>query len=152
MIIRWSISWFVCQWQHFYCPQQSWGKVIFSEECVKNSVHCGGCGIPACLAGLQAQTQGQVEGSVGGSLHAHIQGGKLRGLARGSPGPHLEGSLGPHLEGSSGLHPGVCVYASMHWGWHHPPSADGYCCGQYTSYWKTFLCKHHFTQCHKTAI
>ena len=36
----------------FYRPQQSWGKVIFSEACVKNSVGGGG-GIPACLAGFQ---------------------------------------------------------------------------------------------------
>ena len=30
----------------FYRPQRSWGKVIFSEVCVKNSVHKGGgmCG------------------------------------------------------------------------------------------------------------
>ena len=28
-----------------YRPQQSWGKVIFSEACVKNSVH-GGCTCP----------------------------------------------------------------------------------------------------------
>ena len=26
-----------------YRPQRSWGKVIFSEACVKNSVHKGGC-------------------------------------------------------------------------------------------------------------
>ena len=26
-----------------YRPQRSWGKVIFSEACVKNSVHRGGC-------------------------------------------------------------------------------------------------------------
>ena len=27
---------------YIYCPQQSWGKVIFSVACVKNSVHKGG--------------------------------------------------------------------------------------------------------------
>ena len=27
-----------------------WGKVIFSQACVRNSVH-GGCAIPACIAG-----------------------------------------------------------------------------------------------------
>ena len=26
---------------HFYRPQRSWGKVIFSQACVKNSVHRG---------------------------------------------------------------------------------------------------------------
>ena len=29
---------------NFYRPQRSWAKVIFSEACVKNSVHGGGCG------------------------------------------------------------------------------------------------------------
>ena len=28
---------------YIYCPQQSWGKVIFSEACVKNSVNRGAC-------------------------------------------------------------------------------------------------------------
>ena len=28
---------------HLYRPQRSWGKVIFSEGCVKNSVHGGAC-------------------------------------------------------------------------------------------------------------
>ena len=33
----------------YYRPQRSWGKVIFSEACVKNSVHGGGmCGGGAC--------------------------------------------------------------------------------------------------------
>ena len=35
-------------WLHaldIYCPQRSWGKVIFSEVCVKNSVHDGGGGV-----------------------------------------------------------------------------------------------------------
>ena len=43
-------------WAHaFYRPQRSWGKVIFSEACVKNSVHRGvggmghgGGGVHAC--------------------------------------------------------------------------------------------------------
>ena len=32
----------------YYRPQRSWGKVIFSEACVKNSVHGGG---GACVVG-----------------------------------------------------------------------------------------------------
>ena len=31
-----------------YRPQRSWGKVIFSEVCVKNSVHGGGVCLTAC--------------------------------------------------------------------------------------------------------
>ena len=30
--------------RYFYRPQRSWGKVIFLEACVKNSVHGGGGG------------------------------------------------------------------------------------------------------------
>ena len=40
---------------HFYRPQRSWGKVIFSETCVKYSVHGGGACVVvvggACMAG-----------------------------------------------------------------------------------------------------
>ena len=35
----------------FYRPQRSWGKVIFSVACVKNSVHMGGGGLPHCMLG-----------------------------------------------------------------------------------------------------
>ena len=77
-----------------------WGKVIFSEACVKNSIHGGwpssmhyrwypsipcrypGGGIPACLAGLQA----------------HNQGGSSGVWPGGSPGPHL-GGLQAHTHG-----------------------------------------------------
>ena len=31
----------------YYCPQRSWGKVIFSEACVRNSVNRGVC-LSAC--------------------------------------------------------------------------------------------------------
>ena len=37
---------------HNYRPQQSWGKVIFSEACVNNSVHRGD-GLPQCMLGYQ---------------------------------------------------------------------------------------------------
>ena len=33
----------------YYRPQRSWGKVIFSEACVKNCVHRGG--LPHCMLG-----------------------------------------------------------------------------------------------------
>ena len=38
---------------NFYRPQRSWGKIIFSEACVKNSVHGvgGRCGRGACMMG-----------------------------------------------------------------------------------------------------
>ena len=67
-----------------YRPQRSWGKVIFSEACVKNSVH-GGEGGPSPHPGRKLW--GLARG-----LQAHTQ-GKLRGLAgRGLfPGPHPGG-------------------------------------------------------------
>ena len=34
-----------------YRPQQSWAKVIFSQACVKNSVHRGGGCLPQCMLG-----------------------------------------------------------------------------------------------------
>ena len=47
---------------------------IFRSVC-KEFCPWGGGGIPACLAGLQAHTQGEVKGSGLGGLEAHTQGG-----------------------------------------------------------------------------
>ena len=69
---------------NFYCPQSSWGKVIFSEACVKNSVHMGegacmaggmcGRGVDgrgACVAGRHVwQGWHAWQGCVGGGWHA----------------------------------------------------------------------------------
>ena len=91
-----------------------------------------GGGIPACLASFQAHTQGEVEeGSGQGGLQAHTQGEVEGDLARGVSSPTPRG-----------------VYPSMHWG--RPPPPNGYCCGQYTSYWNAFLflfCGSHSTGC-----
>ena len=35
----------------YYRPQRSWAKVIFSQACVKNSVHGGGGCLPQCMLG-----------------------------------------------------------------------------------------------------
>ena len=88
-----------------------WDKVILSEACVKNSVHRGGGGIPACIAAglgrggwcvvsqhaLQVSRPtprgGEVEGGIwpGGFPGPHPR-GKLRGIwPGGSPGPHPGG-------------------------------------------------------------
>ena len=92
-----------------------------------------GGGIPACLAGFQAHSQGGScvvwPGGGGSPGQAHFK-GQLRGLAGGSPHPHLGGSPGPNLRGlqahtwagspgphlgeSPGPHPGGGVYPSMH--------------------------------------
>ena len=61
----------MCQFnKDCYRPQRSWGKVIFSEACVKNSVHGGGCrayvaaggmhGKGACMAGGACVAGGHV--------------------------------------------------------------------------------------------
>ena len=90
-----------------YCPQRSWGKVMFLHVSV---ILFTVGGIPACLAaglhwGVVSQhalqvsrptPKGEVEGSGLGGLHAHTWGV--------SPGPHPGG---------------VCVCPSMHWG--RPP-------------------------------
>ena len=71
----------------YYRPQRSWGKVIFSEACVKNSVQgrvsrhtprgeVGG----VCLGGLRPTPRGEVGGSDQGGFQAHTWGGP-------SPGP-----------------------------------------------------------------
>ena len=84
-------------------------------------------GIPACLTGLSRPTpKGEVKCQwgvwPGGSPGPH-PGGKLRGLAWGSIGPHLQA----HTQGGRGVsRPDT-------------PPADGYCCGQYTSDWNAFL-------------
>ena len=42
----------------YYRPQRSWAKVIFSQACVKNSVHRGGGGcLPQCILGYTPRTR-----------------------------------------------------------------------------------------------
>ena len=60
-----------------YRPQRSWGKVIFSEACVKNSVHSGGGGVP------RPTPEGCWGDLVGGDRQVHTQGGILGGLTGG---------------------------------------------------------------------
>ena len=100
---------------------------IFAPVC--HSVRGGG--IPACLAGLKGLG---IPACLAG-LQAHTWGGSLRGLAGGgSPGPHPGQSLRGLAGGSPGPHSGG---GSQHALSRLPP--DGYCHGQYTSYWNAFL-------------
>ena len=52
--------------QYFYRPQRSWAKVIFSQACVKNSVHGGGgeggC-LPQCMVGYTPKDQAAPPGT-----------------------------------------------------------------------------------------
>ena len=83
----------------------------------------GGGGIPACLAGFQA----------------HTQGGKLRGLARGGLQAHTQGKV--EGSGLGGLLPRGCLLQGglLWWGVGLPPPHDHYCCRRYASYWNAFL-------------
>ena len=103
---------------------------------------------------VQAHTQGEVEGSGWGGVPGPHPRGRLRGLAGGPPGPHPGGRLrGLAGRGVSGptpgggdcrTTPGGCPSpgpggVSQHALRQTPPQADGYCCGQYASYWNAFL-------------
>ena len=108
----WMVSYtsFCCNYHmllpSYYRPQRSCGKVIFSEACVKNSVH-------------------------GGRVSRPRPRGEVGGLARGGPGPHwgvsrpTQGYPGPGQGGGcpgSGLGVGM-VYPSMLWGRHPQQTA-----------------------------
>ena len=54
----------------FYRPQRSWGKAIFSEACVKNSVHRGGSCVLADRGGMCACWEGGVCGCWGACVVA----------------------------------------------------------------------------------
>ena len=50
----------VSKYCHFYRPQRSWAKVIFSQACVKNSVHRGGGRVSASVhAGIHPSPREQ---------------------------------------------------------------------------------------------
>ena len=87
-------------------PQTKFAKVMFLHVSV---ILSRGEGIPACLAGLQAHTQGEVEGS-GWGVSRPTPMEKLRDLAGG-------GSTGPHMGGVSRPWPTQGgVYPNMHRG------------------------------------
>ena len=83
-----------------------WGKVIFSEGCIKNSVHGGG-GIPACIAGDISACLAGIEG--GGGIPACLVGGISTFLAWGvsRPTPKGEAEGSGQVGGSPGPHLGV---------------------------------------------
>ena len=108
-----------------------WGKVIFSEACVKNSIHRGGGGIPACLAaGLQGRwvvfqhalqvsrptPRGEVEGDLARGVSRPTPKGEVerdlaRGVSRPTPKGEVEGDLARRVSrptpwGAPGPYPG----------------------------------------------
>ena len=113
----------------YYRPQRSWGKVIFSEACVKNSVHRGGCLGPdpgGKLGGLAGR------GCLGpdpGGVQAHT-----RGISRPTPGGGVVSRPTPR---------GVSMPRPGGGGWCIPACTEAdtpsYCCGWYASYWNAIL-------------
>ena len=80
---------------YYYRPQRSWGKVIFSEACVNNSVHRGGACIVApggaCVVALGGGGLGACVVAPGGVWgHAWL----LRGGMRGCPQGGMHGCSG----------------------------------------------------------
>ena len=69
----------------YYRPQRSWGKVIFSEACVKNSVHRGGGRSPGPHPG------GRLRGLAGVGLQAHNPGGVSQHALRQTTPPPADG-------------------------------------------------------------
>ena len=100
---------------YFYRPQTKFGARLYVYRCV--SVH-GGVAVVWCLVPGGCQ----------------VPGGCL--VPRGVPGPGgYDPGGGVPAPGGGGLVLGGCLLLGGAW-WRPP---DGYCCGQYASYWNAFL-------------
>ena len=88
----------------FTVRKRSCGKVMFSQACVKNSIHkgegCSGPGLGGLPRGVKAQAHGgclprgvQVQGQ--GGVEAQAQRDVKANARRGCPGPGLAGCPGP---------------------------------------------------------
>ena len=72
----------------FYCyrPQRSCGKAIFSQACVKNSVHGGGGGcLPQCILGYTSLGRHPTRADTPHPVHAGID------MATAADGTHPTG-------------------------------------------------------------
>ena len=107
---------FVTNLMAFLPPaNEVWGKVIFSEACVKNSVHRGE-GVVSQHA-LQAVSQHALQVVSQHVLHGGVSRPTPKGVSRPTPR-------------------GLCIPACTE---AEPPPVDGYCRGRYASYWDAFL-------------
>ena len=122
---------------YYYRPQRSWGKVIFSEACVKNSVHREGWCLGPDSGGMLGSGRGVSRPTLrgcwgvwpGGMFRPRPRG--MLGVCQGDPGPqlgvsrptvgrgvqvHTREGPDPHLgEGVSRPRPGgVSQYALRH--------------------------------------
>ena len=104
----------------FTVRKRSCGKVMFSQACVKNSVHRRGC-LPKCLLGYTpwADTPPRAD-----TPWADPQGRHPPGQI--PPGRHPPQQTSPPSRHPPGQNP-------------TPHPEDGYCCGRYASYWNAFL-------------
>ena len=151
---------------YFYRPQRSWGKVIFSEACVNNSVHGGG--VRGCPGGMRGFIRGGmhgfiwgVRGFIRGGLRGFIQWGGMRGfIQQGGRAWFYSGGVCVVL--FSG---GVCVVlfsrgacvVLFRGGMRGFFSFSGYneirsMSGRYTSYWNAFLSFVTFKQCSRLSV
>ena len=109
---------------HLYRPQRSWGKVIFSEACVNNSVQRGACVVAPgghmwlLWGGMHGCSQGGCAWLLPGGMHGCSQGGHawlLPGGMHGCSWGACVVALGGHAWLLPGGHvwllPGGCVVA-----------------------------------------
>ena len=142
----------------YYRPQTKFAKVMFLHLSVILFMavsHPRGGLLPR--EGRDRGSPNQGSPTQGGSPGPH-KGGLQAHTWRGSPGPHPGGVQVPH-QGDLQAHTQGCLQAHT-WGVSRPtpgggfqahtqegipacteadPPADGYCCGQYASYWNAFL-------------
>ena len=91
-------------WTFYYCPQRSCGNVMFSQACVKNSIHRGG---------LCPSMHHRSHDWGSQSRAASVQGSLCPGESL-SRGVSVQGSLCPGESLSNGgLCPGVSVWGSL---------------------------------------
>ena len=153
---------------YYYRPQLSWGKVIFSEACVNNSVHGGECMV--LFGGVHGFIQGGVHGFIrghawfySGGVHGFIWGG-MRGFIRGGGGMcgFIQGAMHGFIQqgghawfysaGVRGfIQRGMCV-ALFRGGMCGFFSFSGYneirsMSGRYASYWNAFLLTNQVAGC-----
>ena len=115
-----------------YRLQRSWGKVIFSEACVKNSVHRG-----VCMAGGHARRGGCVVGGMCG--RGCLCGGGACVAGGGRRGGHVWRRVCMAEGGMRGREgrawQGACVAGGVRGRYYEIRSMSG----RYTSYWNAFL-------------
>ena len=117
----------ITSFTNFYCPQRSWGKVMFLDvsvilftgggipacitggipACLAVGIQRGG--IPACLAGFQAHTQREVEGDLARGVSRPTPRGSIPACTEADPPPTATAAGGTH---PTGMH--SCLFLLFH--------------------------------------